>query len=225
VQRPGSPPFGCGRACVALAACLWLAGAPGCASVLSRLPHGLGSVKGELRFTGGPEPLPELGPVVVYLEREDGNVREHHRRTLIVSDGDDALLGQELAVLVRGQSLRFASQSGLEHRLFTVSGPQRIDVEVPANGRSRPVRMERLGWMRFYCSLHQDETWDAFVAPSLHYARLGSNGAYRIAFVPPGDYKLSIWSTAIDGTVRRIRVGLLTSSLETIWLDPAKVAW
>ncbi len=211
---------------MALAACLWLAVAPGCASVLGRVPHGLGSVQGDLRFTtGGPHLLPKLGPVVVYLERADGTGRELSRKTLIVSDRDDEFLGHELAVLVRGQSLRFASQSGLEHRLFTVSGPHRIDVKVPANGRSRPVRMERLGWMRFYCSLHQDETWDAFVSPSSHYARLGPNGAYRIAYIPPGDYKLSIWSTAIDGRVRSIRVGLFASSLETIWLDPAKVAW
>lgn len=211
---------------MALAACLWLAVAPGCASVLGRVPHGLGSVNGDLRFTtGGADLLPKLGPVVVYLEREDGTVRVRRGETVIVSDGDDEFLGHELAVLVRGQSLRFASQSGLEHRLFTVSGPNRIDVKVPANGRSRPVRMERLGGTRFYCSLHQDETWDAFVVPSSHYARLGPNGAYGIASVPPGDYKLSIWSTAIDGTVRRIRVGWFASGVETIWLDPAKVAW
>ena len=211
---------------MALAACLWLAVAPGCASVLGRVPHGLGSVEGDLRFTtGGADLLPKLGPVVVYLEREDGTARVRRGETVVVSDGDGEFLGHELAVLVRGESLQFASQSGLEHRLFTVSGPHRIDVKVPAKGRSRPVRMERVGWMRFYCSLHQDETWDTFVAPSSHYARLGPNGAYRIAYVPPGDYKLSIWSTVIDGKVRKIRVGLLTSGLETIWLDPAKVAW
>ncbi len=211
---------------MALAACLWLAVAPGCASVLGRVPHGLGSVQGDLRFTtGGPDLLPKLGPVVVYLEREEGTVRDSNRKTLVVSDGDDEFRGHELTVLVHGQSLQFLSQSGLEHRLFTVSGPNRIDVRVPANGRSRSVRMGRLGWMRFYCSLHQDESWDAFVTPSPHYARLGPNGAYRIAYVPPGDYELSIWSPAIDGKVRTIRVGWFASGVETIWLDPAKVAW
>jgi len=62
-----------------------------------------------------------------------------------------------------------------------------------------------------------------FVSPSPHFARLDRRGAYRIDNVPPGDYELSIWSAAMDGGVRPVHVGLGTSAIEPIWLDPSKL--
>lgn len=179
-------------------------------------------MRGEVRIAGGPGSIANLGPVVVYLEHEHdaGRPREG---TLTVSDGDGDPFGRELVLLSRGQALRFVSQSGVAHRLFAMRGQERLDVGVSESGRSRPVPMKEAGWIRFYCSLHQDETWDVFVSPSPHFARLDPDGAYHIENVPPGDYELSIWSAAVDGTVRRVRVGLWSSRLEPIWLDRAKI--
>jgi hypothetical protein len=98
------------------------------------------------------------------------------------------------------------------------------DVAVPERGESPLVTFDDPGSIRFYCSLHQDETWDVFVSPSPHFARLDRRGAYRIDNVPTGDYELSIWSAAVDGGVRTVHVGPGISALEPIWLDPAKIA-
>lgn len=221
-MRSGSPSI-LRRRLAVLAACVCIAGTWGCTSFLSALPRGLSSVHGEVHITGKRESVARLGPgVVVYLEHRDGHGwRSFRTRTL--SDATGAS-GQELVVLGRGQALRFASESGVAHRPFAVRGTERIDLEVREGGRSRRVRMDQPGWIRFYCALHEDETWDVYVAPSAHFARLERDGQYRIGSVPPGDYVLGIWSEAVSGAVRPVHVGAWTSAVEPIWLDPAKLA-
>ena len=193
----------------------------GCASPLAWLLGGLGGVEGEIRIRGRRESVEKLGPVVVYLRPHASGPQGEG--TLTLFDDRAGEPGHELVVITRGQSLRFVSRSGVAHRLFALRGEERLDVGVPENGESRAVPMERAGWIRFYCSLHQDENWDVFVSPSPHFARLGPDGRYRIVHLPRGDYELSIWSAAIDGPVRPVTVGFWTSTLEPIWLDPAKL--
>jgi len=193
----------------------------GCASSLSGVPRGLGRVEGEVRIAGG-QSVTELGPAVVYLERT-GERGVRGAGTLDLFDDRGPGLGHDLVVRVRGQSLRFVSRSGVAHRLFAIRGDERIEVAVPEHGESRSVPMEQVGWIRFYCSLHQDENWDVFVSPSPHFARLDRQGRYRIEQVPRGDYQLSIWSAAVDGPARPVHVGFGTATQESISLDRAKI--
>ena len=225
MQRSGSRPRWRSCAWRTAASCLLAAGAWGCRSSLREQPHDLGGVEGEVYIAGGREPLADLGPVVVYLGRARESTPRRSKPLVLADDaaGGDSL-GHDLVVISPGEALRFASHSGVAHRLFAVRQDSRLEVAVPERGESPPVRFDEPGSIRFYCSLHQDETWDVFVSPSPHFARLDRRGAYRIDNVPPGDYELSIWSAAVDGGVRTVHVGLGISALEPIWLDPAKIA-
>ena len=71
----------------------------GCTSTLQSLPRGLSSVRGELRSSDATRALPELGPVVVYLEREPEPVRwpSLFART-IYGIGRDGGMAEELCV-------------------------------------------------------------------------------------------------------------------------------
>jgi hypothetical protein len=230
VQWSGSRPRWRSCAWLAAAGCLLAAGAWGCRSsllepLLREPPHDLGSVEGEVYIAGGREPLADLGPVIVYLERARESAPRRSKPLVLADDGAGRdSLGHDLVVISHGEALRFASHSGVAHRLFAVRQDSRLEVAVPELGESSPVTFDDPGSIRFYCSLHQDETWDVFVSPSPHFARLDRRGAYRIDNVPPGDYELSIWSAAVDGGVRTVHVGLGISALEPIWLDPAKIA-
>jgi hypothetical protein len=179
-------------------------------------------VEGDVHIGRGHESISKLGPAVVYLESSDER-GEPGAGTLDLFDDRAGGLGHDLVVLTRGQSLRFLSRSGVAHRLFALRGEERVDVTVPERGESRSVPMERVGWLRFYCSLHPNENWDVFVSPSPHFATLDRDGRYRIEHVPRGEYQLSIWSAAIDGPVRPVHVGFWTAAQESISLDPTKI--
>jgi len=175
-----------------------------------------------VRIGSGRESIAKLGPAVVYLERTD-QPSGAGAGTLDLFDDHGAGFEHELVVAVLGQSLRFVSRSGVAHRLFAIRGPDHLEVDIPEHGESRSVPMDRVGWIRFYCSLHPTENWDVFVSPSEHFAMLDPQGRYRIEQVPLGDYQLFISSAAIDGPVKPVHVGLWTSTLESISLDPAKI--
>lgn len=223
MRRPGSRSSRRSCARIAAASCLLAAGAWGCRSSL-REPRQLGSVEGEVRIAGGHAPLAELGPVVVYLGRSH-EIAAPRAQPLTLADDDAGgeSLGHDLVVIRPGEAVQFSSHSGVAHRLFAIRPDSRLEVAVPEHGESQPVTLSEPGSIRFYCALHQDETWDVFVSPSPHFARLDRRGAYRIDNVPPGDYELSIWSAAMDGGVRPVHVGLGTSAIEPIWLDPSKL--
>jgi hypothetical protein len=204
------------RARLALAASVCALATWGCAGL------GLGSIEGEVRIGSARASAARLGPVVVYLERENQPEPAAEGTLTLLDSGGDGVR-HDLVVVRRGEALRFASQTGVAHRLFAIRGQERIDVTVSENEQSRRVSMDRVGWVRFYCSLHQDESWDVFVAPSAHYARVDAAGSYRIPNLPPGEYRLFIWSEAYDGAVRQVRVGLVGTRQEPIVLDPAKI--
>jgi hypothetical protein len=223
VQRSGFRPHARSRVRWVVASCLLAAGAWGCRSALAP-PRELGSVEGEVRIAGGEAPLAELGPVVVYLACPHQIALPRAQPLTLADDTDGGeSLGHDLVVISPGEALRFASHSGVAHRLFAIRADSRLEIAIPEHGESAPVKFSEPGSVRFYCSLHQDETWDVFVSPSPLFARLDRRGAYRIDHVPPGDYELSIWSAAVDGGVRSVHVGLGTSALEPIWLDQAKI--
>lgn len=220
MQRSGSLSFLRARAAVALVASLSAAGTSSCA--LAPLPRGLSSVRGEVHVGEGRKAVEELGPVVVYLKDQQADASPG-TGTLTLDDDRGGRFGRDLVILTRGQALRFASSSGVAHRLFAIRGRDRLDVRVAEHGESQVVPMEQAGWIRFYCSLHQDESWDVFVSPSPYFARLDREGRYRIENVPRGDYELAIWSAKVGGPVRPVHVGFGSSSHEPIWLDPAKI--
>lgn len=220
MRRSGLPFVRRRRAPLCLVACAMAASS--CASPLAWMPRGLSRVEGEIRLGSGRKSVEQLGPVVVYLESPHESGPEGAGTLTLFDDHTDGF-GHDLVVLTRGQALRFVSRSGVAHRLFAIRGEEHLDVSVSEHGESRVVPMEQEGWIRFYCSLHQDENWDVFVSPSPHFARLDRGGRYRIEHVPHGDYELSIWSPVVEGPVRPVHVGFWTSMLEPIWLDPAKI--
>src|SRR5262245_3609704 len=100
-----SPRGGRARARFALAAGVCLA-AWGCTGP----GVGLGSIEGEVRVGSARASAARLGPVVVYLEREnEPEPVAEGTLTLLDSGGDGAR--HDLVVVKRGEALRFASES------------------------------------------------------------------------------------------------------------------
>jgi hypothetical protein len=46
-----------------------------------------------------------------------------------------------------------------------------------------------------------------FVAPSPYYTQVGPSGAFQISGVPPGRYRLKVWSRKLPETQREVLLG------------------
>jgi plastocyanin len=191
--------------------------AQGCAGLQHalRLP-GFGGVEGDIRLSGHAGATP--APAVVYLV-SDGSWDEPGRSREVTVRRRRPRFHPAFVALVQGDLIRFANEEDVHHRLFAVTAAGRIESALAPRSTAPPVPAGMPGLLRFYCSLHPDESYAVFVAPSPYYAVADDDGGYAIRGVPAGAWQLHLWSEAAAGPVRDVDVGFFRSERVTIWLD------
>lgn len=178
----------------------------------------LGAVSGELRLVKRPGPPVDLRPVVVILDPAAVPANPPTRTVRVVSPADE--FAPEFAAIGPGDSLVFVNRGRLRHRVFTAGADGDVAREVPPGSASEPLVLKKYGPVRFFCSLHPDETFLLYIAPTPYFALLSPAGGYRIRGLPAGEYRLAIWSPRVTGTVREFQVVAGRASREQIWIDP-----
>lgn len=183
---------------------------------IEHAPHSV--VTGSVRFLPrGAAPV-DLGATVVYLRAESRSTdsRPASRGTVRIVSATQRFAPPP--TLVRpGQRVVLENRGGLMHRLFTAAlrdTPLMVDPE----GRSKPFSLGTRGAIRFYCSLHADETFVVFVEDAEHAALVSEGREYAFGPVAPGWYTLAIWSERLSGPVRMVYVDGYTRTHESIWL-------
>ncbi len=186
-----------------------------------------GAVGGDIRsLSGSPEDL-DLGRVVVYLDPQGATAAAAVRPEdgsppiRVVSRG--ASFAPPLVAVPRGRRVVLGNDGPLNHRLFASDlGPGRA-FELPPGGRSAPFRLPPIGPIRFYCSLHADETFILFAPPTPYVAVVERGERFSFGSVDPGRYTLSIWNERVEGPVRDVLVDGYSHRYEPIWIDPRLV--
>jgi plastocyanin len=165
-------------------------------------------------------------PAVLYLEPVGASVeavRERPEPAPVRHDGRG--FTPALVAIGPGQGISLTNASGVHHRIFWLEGSERFAVDLPPDpGAAVRVDLGTSGIARFYCKLHSDEYFSVYVAPSHHFAILDAPGPYAIEGVAPGTWWLSIWSDALEGRVRELRVASEQDSVQDLRFDARVVA-
>lgn len=210
------------RPALALALALG-AGLAGCAGTgpLREVP-GLGGVRGELRIVHERPGVP-LPPAVVYLTREGraGSLLPRGAPTVRLEDGR---FEPALAAVGPDRPLRLANRGALHHRLFALAPGGRLELHLAPHERGAEIELPAAGVLRFYCSLHAEESLTVFAAPTPHFAVVDARGRYAIRGVPPGAWSLRVWTEGAHGPVRSVEVGAFGTRLEPIVLDARRLS-
>ncbi len=178
-----------------------------------------GGLSGELRVLLRPGADTTLGPVVVTAEPVlDGAHEDRTPERVLVRSTSDRF-DPPLTVVATGDSLVFVNDGSLSHRLFSADLGADLRIPVRPSASSTPFVVEHRGSVRFFCSLHPDESFDVLVTPAAASDRLDDNGWYDIWPLADGRYRLSIWSRRVSGPVRIVEVSAGRLSIEPIWID------
>jgi plastocyanin len=133
---------------------------------------------------------------ILYLEPESQPRWTRWRAALVEVASDGASFRPALTAVHVGDEVRFANRGTVVHRVFTASAETRHERLVEPGGLSATLRISRTGENRFYCSLHSDESFVVFAAPSPFYRVLDGQPTAQIDRIPTGSYRLSSWSEA-----------------------------
>ncbi len=162
--------------------------------------------------------LDDVAPVVVYLE--GGELRSAGppaKPALIAQEG--ASFRPDFAVVAVGQSIDLPNRDDIVHNVFSFSEHNAFDLGLYPQGQMRRITLQHPGVVRVYCSIHESMNATVLVVPSPFFARVDAKGGFAIRGVPPGHYRLHVWSDRLPMQERALDFDASTAPLE-IAIEP-----
>jgi plastocyanin len=93
-----------------------------------------------------------------------------------------------------GSAVRFPNRDPWFHNVFSLFDGKRFDLGLYEAGESRIVHFDRVGISYIFCNIHPQMSAVVIALQTPYYAKSDRNGRFTIPRVPPGQYKLQVWS-------------------------------
>ena len=99
-----------------------------------------------------------------------------------------------LLVIPTGSTVEFPNQDPFFHNVFSLFNGKRFDLGLYEPGTSRSVRFDREGVSYIFCNIHPEMGAVVLSLSTPYYGVSSPEGGITIHHVPPGSYRLSVWS-------------------------------
>jgi len=195
--------------CFSLAAA-WLGTAAACATV-----------SGTISLSKSPT----HSGVVVWLESTSGIPPPATPATIRVAHKNKTFVPSVVAARA-GSKIQFPNLDPFFHNAFSNYEGQVFDVGLHAPGSTREVTLRRPGVVRLFCNIHPTMSAVIVVLDSPWFTTTNAKGAFRIADVPAGEYKLHVFyeralPNVLDALRRSISIGADELALPPITISEA----
>jgi plastocyanin len=104
------------------------------------------------------------------------------------------MFSPHLLVVPTGSQVEFPNQDPFFHNVFSLFNGRRFDLGLYESGTSRSVRFDREGVSYIFCNIHPEMGAVVLALSTPYYGISGENGVVILHNVPPGSYRLNIWS-------------------------------
>jgi plastocyanin len=126
-----------------------------------------------------------------------------------------------LLVVPTGSSVEFPNLDPFYHNVFSLFNGKRFDLGLYEAGTSKIVRFDREGASYIFCNIHPEMGAVVLSLSTPYYAMASAQGLVTIHNVPPGSYRLSLWSenglpASLNAASRTIQVASADMNLGTI---------
>jgi plastocyanin len=167
-----------------------------------------GAVRGQLRViettTGTPAILSDA---VIYLESTGERPRGPAATTAKASVG---MRLREFVPRVQtigvGGGVSFPNQDPFSHNVFSNSALGAFDLGLYRTGKSRAATFPKAGVYAIYCNIHARMVSYVIAVPTPYVSRAQSSGAFTLAGVPAGTWRLHVWHERAPEHVETITV-------------------
>jgi plastocyanin len=157
-----------------------------------------GAVKGTVRGKG----LKTAADMVVSLAAP--GLRVTPPKTPVRIDQRGFRFVPHVTAIVTGTTIRFLNNDPEQHNVYSPEGRYNLGTWLP--GDTRDHTFTKAGEYTQLCNVHPDMLAFIVVLDTPYFAVTDSSGAFSVAGVPPGSYRLIVWSEKLDGLERMITV-------------------
>ncbi|MBU2970558.1 hypothetical protein KO527_14480 [Pseudoalteromonas sp. C2R02] len=142
--------------------------------------------------------LAKIEGVVVYLSPLDkSSINSLTTQTLIISQNNKKFTPY-IAVLQKGQKIKFKNQDDVTHHIYSVSGKNRFDFKVKAGEHNNNIDISAVGEVAMGCNIHDWMSGYVLVVDTPYFNKTTSTGISNFENIPSGNYKLTIWHPQLD---------------------------
>jgi len=106
----------------------------------------------------------------------------------------DKMFTPHLLVVPTGSQVEFPNQDPFFHNVFSLFNGKRFDLGLYESGTSRSVRFDREGISYIFCNIHPEMGAIVLALNTPYYGISSENGAVTLHNLPPGSYRLNVWS-------------------------------
>jgi plastocyanin len=99
-----------------------------------------------------------------------------------------------LLVVPTGASVQFPNEDPFFHNVFSLFNGKRFDLGLYESGATRSVRFDREGVSYIFCNIHPEMGAVILALSTPYYGISEEDGTVVIHNVPPGSYRLNVWS-------------------------------
>lgn len=129
-----------------------------------------------------------------------------------------------ILVMPAGSEVEFPNLDPFFHNVFSLFEGKRFDLGLYESGTTRTVRFDRPGISYIFCNIHPEMSAVVVALGTPYYAISDRAGEIKIPAVPPGRYRLEVWSERslpedLRSLSREITISENAFSLGTIQLS------
>lgn len=106
----------------------------------------------------------------------------------------DKMFTPHLLVVPTGSQVEFPNEDPFFHNVFSLFNGKRFDLGLYESGTSRSVRFDREGVSYIFCNIHPEMGAIVLALNTPYYGISGESGSVTLHNVPPGSYRLNVWS-------------------------------
>ena len=106
----------------------------------------------------------------------------------------DKMFTPHLLVVPTGSEVEFPNLDPFFHNVFSLFNGRRFDLGLYESGTTRSVRFDREGVSYIFCNIHPEMGAIVLALSTPYYGVSGETGAVVLHNVPPGSYRLNVWS-------------------------------
>ncbi|HEV7612314.1 MAG TPA: hypothetical protein VGO37_10590 [Steroidobacteraceae bacterium] len=146
-----------------------------------------------------------VNDVVVTVAPLEGHVATAPRTTAVMDQRNVAFVPRVLVVSV-GTNVDFPNNDRVSHQVYSFSPAKKFQLPLYKGAPHTPITFDHEGLVVLGCNIHDAMAGYIYVTDSPLFGKTDATGMLRLQNVPPGDYRITVWSPYIvDPTPSLIR--------------------
>lgn len=149
------------------------------------------------------------GKSVVWVEAQAGKTYPAPAKSPIM-DQKGLMFEPHIMVVQQGTTVEFLNSDKVQHNVFwpAISGNKKLGHNLGTwpQGQKRSFKFDQPGVVALLCNVHPEMAGYIIVSPTPYFAETESDGSYKIANVPDGDYKITAWAEGAKQQTKQVKV-------------------